>query len=134
MPWQILSEQTDPIKVMLFYCIQSSTLICTWDDMYAIVFLLTLVLPPTPYILYTPHAKSNNTITHLHLSLTLIHTQPHRLAHVFHLVLSFLCLFFTSLYSQLCIDSIPANYPRCHSHYFPISIANLLHTFHFPPL
>lgn len=56
------------------------------------------------------------------------------LAHVFHLILPFLCLFLTSLYSPLSIGTIPANYPQCHSHYFHISAANLLHTFLSPTL
>lgn len=75
--------------------------------------------------------------SHHLLEIMYIHTHARTplvsLAHVFHLILPFLCLL-TSLYSQLSIGTIPANYPQCHSHYFPISTANLLHTFRSPPL
>jgi len=135
--------------------------------MYAIVFLLSLALSfslslclslslsltccLSPYTVYPPIAKLNNTL-HIHfsssLSLSLAHTHTHThththvqspplfvsLAHVFHLILPFLCLFLTSLYSQLSIGTIPANYPQCHSHYFPISATNLHHTFLSPTL
>ncbi len=126
--------------------------------MYAIVFLLSPApaLSPSFFLthflspVYLFIAEPNSTPTHTFLSLSYTHTHTHThvhthtrthsfpplvsLAHVFHLVLPFLCLFLTSLYSQLSIGTIPANYPQCHSHYFPISAANLLHTFLSPTL
>lgn len=149
MPWQILSEQTDPAKVMLFYCIQSehANLLLGWQVRYSFSPFsgsLSLSLSLTHFLspVYPFIAKSNSTPTHTFLSHSLTHTHARThsfpplvsLAHVFHLVLPFLCLFLTSLYSQLSIGTIPANYPQCHSHYFPISAANLLHTFLSPTL
>lgn len=135
MPWQILSEQTDPTKVMLFYCIQSvnANLHVGWHVHYSISpFSGSCSLAVTHLL--------QSQITHLHihfsLSLSFSHTCTHSfsplvsLPHVFHLILPFLCLFLTSLYSQPSIGTIPANYPQCHSHYFPISATNLLHTFY----
>lgn len=120
------------------------TLIRTWDDMYAVVLLLSLASPSLslslsltlsfpPYTVYPLIAKSSNTPTHIFLCLSFsLFPTLVSLAHVFHLILPFLRLFLASLYSQLSIGSIPANYLQCHSHYFPISAANLLHTFFSP--
>ncbi len=145
MPWQILSEQTDPAKVMLFYCIQSeqANLHVGWHVRYGSSSLsLPLTCSFSLLIRYILSLQSQITHLNIHFGLTHAHSRSHThippplvsLAHVFHLVLLFLCLFLTSLYSQLSIGTIPANYPQCHSHYFPISAANLLHTFLSPTL
>ena len=145
MPWQILSEQTDPAKVMLFYCIQSehANLHVGWHVRYSFSPFPgsgSLSLSFSLLIWYIPSLQRRITHLHIHFPHTHTHTQTQTrsppplvsLAHVFHLILPFLCLFLTSLYSQLSIGTIPANYPQCHSHYFPISAANLLHTFLSP--
>lgn len=141
MPWQILSEQTDPIKVTLFYCIQSEH-----TNLHAgrRVHYSFSPFPGCGSFSHTHFLFSlRSQITHFHIRFPITHLGSHAhpetppppllvsLAHVFHLILPFLCLL-TSLYSQLSIGTIPANYPQCHSHYFPISTANLLHTF-LPP-
>ena len=144
-PGKYCQSRLTPPRSCYFIVYSLSTLICTWDDMYAIVFLHSLHSPSASLtfsllIWYIPSLQSR--ITHLHIHFTLLHSHAHThsfpplvsLAHVFHLVLPFLCLFLTSLYSQLSIGTIPANYPQCHSHYFPISATNLLHTFLSPTL
>lgn len=143
-PGKYCQSRLTPPRSCYFIVYSLRTLICTWDDMDAIVFLLplplSLSLTSSLLTLYIPSLQSQITHLHIHFSLSLSLSYAHTqfppplvsLAHVFHLVLPFLCLFLTSLYSQLSIGTIPANYPQCHSHYFPISAANLLHTFLFP--
>lgn len=137
-----------PIKVMAFYCIQSEHTNLRWT-------VKTLQYFPSSHscTFLSPHSRLSPVKLYIHtwqktncsfslvffhhfLEIMHIHTHTHTplvsLAHVFHLILPFLCLL-TSLYSQLSIGTIPANYPQCHSHYFPISTANLLHTFLPPP-
>lgn len=150
MPWQILSESNDPIKVTQVYCIQSefANLHVGWHVRYrvssftgALAFSLSLTFSLScslHYIVYPLISKSDNTPTHT-VFFCQSHAQTHTRLHtnvvphlVFHTFSSTyfpsLCLFLTSLYSQLSIDSIPANYLQCLTHYFPISAANLLHT------
>ncbi|MEQ2232850.1 hypothetical protein ILYODFUR_015672 [Ilyodon furcidens] len=100
------------------------------------LLFLNLALSVTytpPHTVYSFIAKSNETPSHTispSLSLSLSHAHIHtpsflllvRLAHIFHLILPFLCLFLTSLYSQSSIGAIPANYPQYYSHYFPVII------------
>lgn len=122
-----------PTKVMLFYCIQSehANLHVGWHERCS--FSLSSVSRSLPVMnsvlkLNILSLQSLSTHLHIHCSLSHMHTFPPlvSLAHIFHLILPVLCLFLTSLYSQLSIGTIPANYPQCHSHYFPISAANLL--------
>lgn len=162
-PGKYCQSRMTPSRSRCFIVYSLSTLICTWDDMYAIGVLPSLVIarslsrppslplplhlsllppPSTPslsvapslplhYIVYPLIFKSDNTPTHTVVcSRSHTHTctqmpPPLGILHLFQHILSILCLFLTSLYSQLSIASIPANYLRCLTHYFPIFTANL---------
>ena len=128
-------SRATPSRSCYFIVYSLSTLFCTCDDLYTVVLLFPLTFSQS-LTLYILIAKSNNTYTYISPPLTHIpcFLPLVSLAHVFHLILPFLCLSLTSLYSQLSIGAIPANYLQCHSHYFPISATNLLHTFLSPAL
>lgn len=96
-----------------------------------------------PSILIVYIFSLNSWVTHLHIQY-ISHSLSHYLSltHILYTVqvmaytythFSPHSPFFSHHYIPYSPGTVPANYPQCHSHYFPILAANLLHTFPFPP-